>query len=588
MTAKKTVKQIEQEKVDKAMEGVALWAGYYRWNLHRFAEEYLNIHLKLFQCILIMMMNVSNFFMYLAARGQGKSFLVAVFAVIRCILYPGTIIRIASKTRTQGNEVIEKIINILMPNSANLRMEILEYKLNTSEAYIKFKNTSVVSVVSANDNARHNRGNIVIVDEFRMVPLDIIQSVLRKFLTTPRSPGYLKKKEYAHLTERNKEIYLSSAWFKSHWSFEKFKTYCANLVNDNKKYFVCGLPYQLSIREGLLDAEAVQDEMEEEDFSEISWSMEMECLFWGDSDGSFFAYDDVAKNRRIQQPIYPNAISANLPAAKLKIPELAPKERRILSADVALLASKKQNNDAASIFINSALPNSQGRYVGNFIYSETHEGLVTQDLALLIRRYFEMFHCTDIALDVKGLGIGVYDCLIRDIYDPDLGITYSPLSCCNDAVFADRCADKSAPKVIWALQATSQFNSDMYIALRDGFKQGRINLLISENDAEETLKTFKGYERLAPEKKLKLKLPYIDTTLLIMELIGLDYEAKGTTVKVHEKSNMRKDRVSSVGYNYYVQCQLERKYTKAKGNSAGSFMELVQVRQPDLYRRERR
>ena len=32
-------------------------------------------------------------------------------------------------------------------------------------------------------------------------------------MTAPRSPKYLNKKEYEHLQEENKELYLSSAWY---------------------------------------------------------------------------------------------------------------------------------------------------------------------------------------------------------------------------------------------------------------------------------------------------------------------------------------------------------------------------------------
>ena len=39
--------------------------------LLHFAKDYLNINLKLFQKILLYMMMCCNFFMYLAARGQG-------------------------------------------------------------------------------------------------------------------------------------------------------------------------------------------------------------------------------------------------------------------------------------------------------------------------------------------------------------------------------------------------------------------------------------------------------------------------------------------------------------------------------------
>ena len=244
------------------------------------------------------------------------------------------------------------------------------------------------------------------------------------------------------------------------------------------------------------------------------------------------------------------------------MPDLVARERRILSVDVALLASKKQNNDAASIFVNSILPTNSNKYIGNLIYTENHEGLHTSELALIIRRLFEQFKCTDISLDVKGLGIGVYDALCRDIPDTSFGKIYPPLSCCNDQVYADRCIDKDAPKVIWAIQATAPFNNDMYISVRDGLKQGYLNLLVSEFEAEEKLKSTRGYSSMTPQEKVNLQLPYIHTTLLVNELINLEYETKGVNVKVFEKSGMRKDRVSSIGMSYYVQMQLERKLSK--------------------------
>ena len=76
-------------------------------------------------------------------------------------------------------------------------------------------------------------------------------------------------------------------------------------------------------------------------------------------------------------------------------------------------------------------------------------------------------------------------------------------------------------------------------------------------------KTLKG---MSAEDKVKLQLPYIQTTLLVNELINLDYEANGVNIKVHEKSGMRKDRVSSIGYNLWVVSQLEQRL-KNKNNS---------------------
>lgn len=60
-------------KSEKLMNGIGTWTSFYRANPHRFVKDYLGIDLKLFQMILIFMMNHSYYFMYIASRGQGKT-----------------------------------------------------------------------------------------------------------------------------------------------------------------------------------------------------------------------------------------------------------------------------------------------------------------------------------------------------------------------------------------------------------------------------------------------------------------------------------------------------------------------------------
>lgn len=105
------------DKRRRIMDGVDAWASFYRANPQRFAEDYLGLHLRLFQKILLFMMNVSDFFCYIAARGQGKTWLLAVFCCIRCILYPGTKICVAAGTRGQSINILEKIKTELVANS---------------------------------------------------------------------------------------------------------------------------------------------------------------------------------------------------------------------------------------------------------------------------------------------------------------------------------------------------------------------------------------------------------------------------------------------------------------------------------------
>ena len=338
-----------------------------------------------------------------------------------------------------------------------------------------------------------------------------------------------------------------------------------------KRHFVCGLPYELSIKEGLLDRSVIEDEYVESDFNELRFQMEYEALWWGSSEGAFFDYDSISKNRKIKYPMLPNSLASMLGNSQLiKIPHKQNGEVRILSADIALMSSRKNNNDATAIFVNQLMPTKAGRYTSNIVYADTCEGLRTDDQALVIRKLFDEYDCDYLVLDTNGLGLGVYDCLARDIVDPDTGEIYPAISCCNNTEMAARCTVIGAEKVIWAIKANAQFNSDCAFLLREAFRSGRLRLLVADLDADEALESIKGYNSLSAVDKLQFKLPYIHTTLLIDELTKLQHEEAGGKVKIFEKSGMRKDRYSSLSYNYYVATQLESKMSKRHSINAQS------------------
>jgi len=574
-TQVKTVKDVERDKAQKIMDTVAWRCAYYRANPQRFVSEVLGIHLKLFQKILIYAMMHYNFMMYLAARGQGKTYLTALFCVVRCILFPGTKIVVSSGTLKQANEVLLKIQDDFMKQSAILRSEIEKCNIGQNDATISFKNTSWIKTRTSSENSRSARANIIVVDEFRMVDETVINTVLRKFLTSPRHPKYLNKPEYAHLTERNKEIYMSSAYFKSSWAWKKAQSYTLNFFDDAKKYFICGLPYQISVLENLLSREQLQDEMSEADYNELVQQMEMECLWFGDTDGSLFKFDEFGKCRKIKNAFYPLKFYND----KIRVPSVSAAEKRILSLDVALMASsKKKKNDAAAFFINNLVQTNQTSYQSNPIYAETYEGLTTDELGIIAMRYFYHYKCTDFVLDTNGIGLGVYDFIIKDQYDPETGETYKALTCCNDPDMAARCKVKDAQKVVWSVKATSAFNNEICVLLRNGIQNGKINFLVSEHDGEDILRdTFKSYNKFSLTEQNALKMPYIQTTMTQYELIKLEHEVKNGNIKVKEISGMRKDRYSSIAYNYWCACQLELKL-KPKQQDTNNLVKQLTIR----------
>jgi len=566
------------------LHSVAKWGAYYRENPHRLAKEYLGVSLKWFQSVMLYEMCHNQHVIFWGARSIGKTFLLALFCVIRCILYPGSKIVIVGPTRKQGTEVLEKIEKELMQmfgiGSENLRREISSCKIGVNAAEITFHNGSWIRVATASENARGMRANVLIVDEFRMVNKDVLDLVMKRLLGNSRHPGYLDKPEYARQSDKylesNIEMYASSAWLASHWSFTKTKAYFANMILRGN-YFVCALPYQLAVKEGLKKRSDIEDEMSELDFDETKFSLEMGTLPLNDAQGAFFNLSDIERNRRIKSAVYPDK----------KIPELAEGERRILSVDIALMASTKHNNDASSVMINFARKENGG-YTGRIVYLENYEGLKVNELALIVRRLYNKFHCTDLVIDCAGVGLGVYDLLIQDMSDPDTGYLYPALTCCNNREMAARCSVPYAEPVIWSVKASDRFNNDISVLLRSGLKQGKMRLLVNEYEVEECLKSIlPGYEKMPVHEQLAYKMPYVQTTLLMYELVNLQYETKGTNIRVFEKSGMRKDRYSALAYNYWVQCEIEREAIRVAG-SGFDISEYVKqmsrlTRKPKIY-----
>lgn len=311
----------------------------------------------------------------------------------------------------------------------------------------------------------------------------------------------------------------------------------------------------------------------------------MDSKWFGASADAFFNYDNISKCRRLDYPMLPDNIASKLPKAeKLRIAPKLPGEKRVLSADIALMASTKHKNDATSIFISQLVPTRAGRYTTNIVYTENNEGMHTEDEAVRIRRLFDMYDCDFLALDTKNVGLSIYDLLARDLTDHETGEIYPALSCYNNKDLAARCTVPGARKAIWAITGSARFNSECAVLLREGLRSGRIRLLITENDAEEVLSGIRGYNALDIADQTLIQMPYVNTTLLVNELINLKHETNGQFVKISEKAGARKDRYSSLSYNYYVAVELERELNRESESAYESVSDIFMYRKPKQFR----
>jgi len=544
-------------KYDKIQTGLGIWTSFYRENPHRFALDYFGMSwLKPFQQILIVLCMKFTYIMIIASRGMGKSQLSAAVCCIKCVLYPKIKICIAAGKRGQSVNVLNKIVEDFMPRSQNLRNEILKYNVSPSDAFIMFKNGSTIKVVTASDSARSARANCILADEFVQIKKTILDKVIRKFKAGQRTPNFYNKPEYKdYPKEPNTEIYISSAYYKYHYSWAKFKAFFKSMIKE-ESYMVLGFPYQLPIKAGYYPAEQVREEMQEDDFDSIAWGMEMESMFFGESENAFYSFDELDNARRIKIPIYPRPYYALLNDNKYKYELKQNGEIRLLGMDVATQGGAK--NDATCFSVIQLIPAGNNQYIKNLIYLETLDGGHTFDQSIRARQLYDDYEIDYVILDTNGVGISIFDNLVQEQIDSDRDLVYPAWGCINDEKMQERCKDSNASKIIYSIKANQQFNSDCAVMLRDSVKRGIFRLLINESDGNEILNKSKSFQNLTAAEEVLFQAPYYQTSALITEMVNLDYEVVNGKIKVKEISGMRKDRYSSVSMALFIANELER------------------------------
>lgn len=235
-----------------------------------------------------------------------------------------------------------------------------------------------------------------------MVKLDILKKVLRRFLATPRQPKYLNKPQYKHLQEQNKELMISSAWYKSHWSWDKFRA-VAKAMAQGKKYFCCALPYTVSVHHGLMTKEQVLNELTEEDFDPIAWEMEMSALFFGENESSYFKLADIDKNRTLYKAFYPQDnldFDSNKPF-KTTLPKVKG-EIRVIGMDIALMKGARNDNSIFTLI--RLIPNGTS-YQRQLVYMEHMNGEHSEVQAIRLKQLYNDFEADYVVMDTMGNGI---------------------------------------------------------------------------------------------------------------------------------------------------------------------------------------
>jgi reverse gyrase len=141
-----------EEKRNKIID----WITLYRRNIHIFVQHYFGIKLYPYQILWIYWMSMSDSFVAICSRAVGKTWVLAVFACARAVLYPNSEIVVVSSTKEQAGVIVSDKITNLRDNYPNLAREISNITTNLNKWQVDFWNGSVIKVVASRDSARGN------------------------------------------------------------------------------------------------------------------------------------------------------------------------------------------------------------------------------------------------------------------------------------------------------------------------------------------------------------------------------------------------------------------------------------------------
>lgn len=552
------------------------WVTFFRRNLHRFAMDYLGLRLHLYQIIMLYLMGVNQFIVVIASRASAKSFIIALYACCRCILYPGSWIVLSSATKGQSKLLVsEKIQKELMNLSPALRKEILKIKDNQNEVIVYFRNHSTITVVPASENGRGYRSNVIVREEFRQIKKYVDDSILSPFQVIRQVP-YLKDDYYVNISELQEEpvdIYISSSWFDNgqNWMWGIVDQAYDEMLK-GKTSCLLAFDESIALMHKIKTMRYFQTEKKKQD--PITWQLEFLNTRLKENRFAFFTYSMLQQNQRAKRPFYPRTL-LDFKAGR-KNPYDIPKQNgeiRIVACDMAFVENKKNDNSIFSCMRLLPEYTTYSRESSNDIeidngyrrivsYLESVQGGDVTKQAIRIRQLFEDFGADYIVLDMRNAGIAIYDLLAKVMYDEERGVEYSPLSCMNDDTVANRIKIEGALPCIFVVNATQKLNSDIALDFRRVLDGNKIDLLITfEQASEEFLPNVKEYiGALDAATQVFYESPFLETQALISETTDLVYEKKEQTgaIVIHEQGANRKDRYTSCSYGSYFASLLEK------------------------------
>lgn len=168
------------------------------FNLSWFVEKIFNnqqgkpLRLEAFQQVMLDMLWNRKFPMILATRGAGKTFMLALYALLRALLVPGSKIVIVGAGFRQA-KLVFKYIEQLYEASPLIKEAISHWggpKYGSDAATLRVGLSAIQAIpIGDGEKIRGIRATVLIADEFASIPEDIFDIVIAPFTAVHMNPA---------------------------------------------------------------------------------------------------------------------------------------------------------------------------------------------------------------------------------------------------------------------------------------------------------------------------------------------------------------------------------------------------------------
>jgi hypothetical protein len=300
-------KMLEMEGFLSDREAKMTLARFLQANLGFTTELLSGIKLATYQEVTLRGMMNRNFTMCVWGRGCGKTFIASVFCFLQCIFNPGTKILVAGPTFRTARFIFSNLEKMVESKGAELLAQCFGAKIKRNDQFEWSINGGTITAIPLNgEKIRGFRANVLLLDEYLLLPEDLINTVLMPFLVAPQNmkerieiremedkligSGHMTEEERIVFNNDSKMIALSSASYTFENLYKTYKDWSNHIYSDkesNSSYFISQMGYE-ALPEHMID-QTIIEAAQDGGTSNASFQREYCAMFTDGSDSYFSA-----------------------------------------------------------------------------------------------------------------------------------------------------------------------------------------------------------------------------------------------------------------------------------------------------------